>query len=138
MKQLNQTSFTVLLAPKKWLTTITMVFLAFMANTQLAMAKTSPNLVITGADVKNMRAAIQSEGQFKSTFLTSKASVDEHRAIYEALKSRDAKAARTLMREHLMRVIDGILQATEVEAVEAARKQVIKSRERLSKTRGLI
>ena len=77
MKQLNQTSFTVLLAPKKWLTTITMVFLAFMANTQLAMAKTSPNLVITGADVKNMRAAIQSEGQFKSTFLTSKASVDE-------------------------------------------------------------
>jgi GntR family hexuronate regulon transcriptional repressor len=67
-----------------------------------------------------------------------KPSFDEHRAIYEALKSRDAKAARTLMREHLMRVIDGILQATEVEAVEAARKQVIKSRERLSKTRGLI
>ena len=67
-----------------------------------------------------------------------KPSVDEHRAIYEALKSRDAQAARILMREHLMRVIDGILQATEVEAVEAARKQVIKSRERLSKTRGLI
>ncbi|MFT6249007.1 MAG: hypothetical protein ACJAZQ_002219 [Cognaticolwellia sp.] len=41
------------------------------------------------------------------------------------------------MREHLMRVIDGILQATEVEAVEAARKQVIKSRERFSKTRAL-
>ncbi|ASP48648.1 FadR/GntR family transcriptional regulator [Cognaticolwellia beringensis] len=66
-----------------------------------------------------------------------KPSVEEHRAIYEALKAHDAQAARALMREHLMRVIDGILQATEVEAVEAARKQVIKSRERFSKTRAL-
>jgi len=66
-----------------------------------------------------------------------KPSVEEHRAIYEALKAHDAQAARSLMREHLMRVIDGILQATEVEVAEAARKQVIKSRERFSKTRTL-
>tara|TARA_B100000809_G_scaffold19840_1_gene17455 strand:+ start:25611 stop:26378 length:768 start_codon:yes stop_codon:yes gene_type:complete len=66
-----------------------------------------------------------------------KPSVDEHREIYEALKSRDAKTARDLMRAHLMRVIDGILEATEVEAVEAARKQTIKIRERFSQTRKL-
>ena len=66
-----------------------------------------------------------------------KPSVEEHRDIYEALKAHDAHAARALMREHLMRVIDGILQATEVEAVEAARKKVTKSRERFSTTRML-
>ncbi|MCI2285117.1 FadR family transcriptional regulator [Colwellia sp. MSW7] len=67
-----------------------------------------------------------------------KPSVDEHREVYEALKAHDAKSARALMRAHLMRVIDSILQATEVEAVEAARKQVLKSRERYSKTLNLI
>ena len=66
-----------------------------------------------------------------------KPSVEEHRDIYGALKAHDSHAARTLMREHLMRVIDGILQATEVEAVEAARKKVTRSRERFSTTRML-
>jgi DNA-binding FadR family transcriptional regulator len=66
-----------------------------------------------------------------------KPSVDEHREVYEALKAHDAQASRVLMRAHLMRVIDGILQATEVEAVEAARKQVNKSRERFDRTRTL-
>jgi len=66
-----------------------------------------------------------------------KPSVEEHREVYEALKAHDAQSARALMRAHLMRVIDSILQATEVEAVEAARKQVLKSRERFSRTRTL-
>ncbi|MDO6446959.1 FadR/GntR family transcriptional regulator [Colwellia sp. 1_MG-2023] len=64
-----------------------------------------------------------------------KPSVEEHREVYEALKARDPQAARELMRAHLMRVIDSILEATEVEAVEAARHQVTKNRERFSKTR---
>jgi DNA-binding FadR family transcriptional regulator len=64
-----------------------------------------------------------------------KPSVEEHREIYEALKAHDAQSARVLMRTHLMRVIDGILEATEIEAVEAARKQVVKSRERFGRTR---
>jgi GntR family hexuronate regulon transcriptional repressor len=61
--------------------------------------------------------------------------VDEHRKVYEALKAHDAQAARNLMRAHLLRVIDGILEATEIEAVEAARNQTLKSRERFSKAR---
>ncbi len=64
-----------------------------------------------------------------------KPSVDEHREIYEALKSHDAKAARDLMRAHLTRVIDSILKATEIEAVEAVRNQATKTRERFSKIR---
>jgi GntR family hexuronate regulon transcriptional repressor len=63
--------------------------------------------------------------------------VDEHRKVYEALKAHDAQAARNLMRAHLLRVIDGILEATEIEAVEAARNQTLKSRERFSKARKL-
>tara|TARA_R110002167_G_scaffold55802_8_gene158454 strand:+ start:102 stop:869 length:768 start_codon:yes stop_codon:yes gene_type:complete len=66
-----------------------------------------------------------------------KPSVEEHREVYEALKAHNAQAARELMRGHLMRVIDGILEATEVEAVEAARNQVTKCRERYSMTRNL-
>ena len=77
MKLLNQTSFTLPFTAKKWLGAISIVLFALVGNTQLAMAKTSPNLVITVADVKNMRAAIKDEGQFKRTFLASKASVDE-------------------------------------------------------------
>ena len=80
MKPLNQTSFTVSFAPRKWLASFAMVFVLLMVNTQLAIAKDSPNLVITGADVQNMRAAIKNEGQFKRTFIASKASVDQQLA----------------------------------------------------------
>ena len=63
-----------------------------------------------------------------------KPSVEEHREIYNALKEHDAQGARSAMRAHLMRVIDSMLEATEIEAVEAARKKVTKSRDRFSRT----
>lgn len=66
-----------------------------------------------------------------------KPSVDEHREIYKALKERNAQKARLLMRTHLTRVIESILQATEVEALEAARKKALQSRERFSRTHKL-
>ncbi|GAB56626.1 exu regulon transcriptional regulator [Glaciecola punicea ACAM 611] len=59
-----------------------------------------------------------------------KPSVEEHREVYKALKAHDADSSRRLMREHLMRVIDDILEATEIEAVEDARDQSRKARER--------
>ena len=64
-----------------------------------------------------------------------KPSVEEHREIYNALKARDPKAARDATRGHLLRVIDSILEATEIEAVEAARKEVTKNRVRFGKSR---
>jgi GntR family transcriptional regulator, hexuronate regulon transcriptional repressor len=56
--------------------------------------------------------------------------IDEHRAIVAALRMRDAKHARAAMRKHLARVIEGLLEATEVEEIEKARAQVQAQRSR--------
>lgn len=50
--------------------------------------------------------------------------IDDHRSLLEALKARDPQRARKAMREHLERVIEAILAATELEAVERAREEV--------------
>ena len=55
--------------------------------------------------------------------------IGEHRRILAALKKRDPKAARNAMREHLGRVIDGLLLATESEAVSSARKKAVSKRQ---------
>jgi DNA-binding FadR family transcriptional regulator len=47
----------------------------------------------------------------------------EHRRVFEALKARDPAAARQAMRDHLERVIDHLLHATETEAVERAKQE---------------
>jgi GntR family transcriptional regulator, hexuronate regulon transcriptional repressor len=49
--------------------------------------------------------------------------ISEHRRILAALRKRDPKAARNAMREHLGRVIDGLLEATETDALDSARKK---------------
>jgi len=54
--------------------------------------------------------------------------IGEHRRILAALRKRDPKAARAAMRDHLERVIDGLLVATENEAVDDARKKVSNKR----------
>jgi GntR family transcriptional regulator, hexuronate regulon transcriptional repressor len=56
--------------------------------------------------------------------------VAEHRAIVEALRARDPDAARAAMRAHLSRVLDYLLDATEVEAIEETRRQMQAQRER--------
>jgi DNA-binding FadR family transcriptional regulator len=55
---------------------------------------------------------------------------DEHQAILAALRKRDPHAARNAMRDHLRRVIDSLLQATESEAIEQARATVAATRQR--------
>jgi GntR family hexuronate regulon transcriptional repressor len=59
--------------------------------------------------------------------------IGEHRRILAALKKRDPKAARAAMRDHLGRVIDGLLVATESEAVDNARKKVDSQRNEYSR-----
>jgi len=49
--------------------------------------------------------------------------LEEHREIFQALKARDPQAARAAMRDHLTRVIDGLLAATESEAMQRVRKE---------------
>lgn len=58
--------------------------------------------------------------------------VAEHRAIVEALRLRDPNAARAAMRDHLSRVLDYLLDATEVEALEEAKAKVAAQRTRFS------
>ena len=55
--------------------------------------------------------------------------MDEHAAIVAALAARDPRAARQAMRDHLARVIDGLLQATETEAMEKAREEAAHRRD---------
>lgn len=50
--------------------------------------------------------------------------IDEHQGILQALRARDPAAARAAMRDHLARVIDGLLVATELDTMERARAEV--------------
>jgi DNA-binding FadR family transcriptional regulator len=59
--------------------------------------------------------------------------INEHAAIMRALRARDAKGARDAMRAHLSSVIEAVLEATEVEAVERARAAVAAQRERFTR-----
>jgi DNA-binding FadR family transcriptional regulator len=56
--------------------------------------------------------------------------VDEHAAILQALRNRAPEAARRAMREHLTRVLDSLLAATEVQEVEQARARIAAERKR--------
>ena len=44
--------------------------------------------------------------------------IEEHAAIVRALKRRDPDAARAAMHEHISRVIEDLLEVTEVEEIE--------------------
>lgn len=59
--------------------------------------------------------------------------IDEHQVILAALRAGNPKAARTAMRDHLGRVIDGLLHATELDALERARAEVEAKRSDLAR-----
>jgi GntR family transcriptional repressor for pyruvate dehydrogenase complex len=59
--------------------------------------------------------------------------IEEHQVILEALRRRDPAAARTAMRDHLARVIEGLLQATEIDTMERARAEVAGKRSELAR-----
>ena len=50
--------------------------------------------------------------------------IDDHQAILSGLRERNPAAARRAMRDHLARVIEGLLTATETDALERARAEV--------------
>jgi DNA-binding FadR family transcriptional regulator len=56
--------------------------------------------------------------------------IDEHAAILDALRQRSPEAARRAMREHLTRVLDSLLAATEVHELEQARARIAAERKR--------
>ncbi len=62
---------------------------------------------------------------------------EEHRKIYEAIRSQDANAAREAMRAHLVRVSDDLLQVTELEMIEQARRAIKEQRQRIGAGRNV-
>lgn len=58
--------------------------------------------------------------------------IGEHRAIVDALRAHDAAGARAAMRNHLERVLNYLLDATEVEAIEEAKAKIAAQRSRYS------
>ncbi len=63
--------------------------------------------------------------------------VEEHKAIVDALKRRDAADARGAMRTHLNHVIDYLLVETEEQAIAKARQSVASTRERFGRSAAL-
>lgn len=63
--------------------------------------------------------------------------IKHHRKILAALKARDPKRARAEMREHLENVIEGLLAATEIEAVEQARADAVRKRSEYARRRAV-
>ena len=63
--------------------------------------------------------------------------IDEHRELLEALRARDPQWARRAMRDHLERVIEGLLVATEMEALERARNEVAAKRSEYARRRAI-
>ena len=58
--------------------------------------------------------------------------VDEHQAIFDALKNRDAAAARTAMHGHFSRILNKLIAAKEAEQFEEVRRKAEECRERFS------
>ena len=58
--------------------------------------------------------------------------IDEHNLIVDSLRTRDPERARAAMRGHLTRVLESIMEATEVHEMEQARARVAQQRRRYS------
>jgi DNA-binding FadR family transcriptional regulator len=56
--------------------------------------------------------------------------MQEHRAVFDALRDRNPAAAREAMRDHFRRLIENMLDATERQALEEVQKRASQSRER--------
>lgn len=63
--------------------------------------------------------------------------IAEHRAIVDALKMRDPAKARAAMRAHLNRVLDYLLDATEVETIQQVKDRMAEQRSRYAGTDSL-
>ena len=62
---------------------------------------------------------------------------EEHALIVAALRARDSAKARQLMRDHLARVIESLLAATEADSIERARLKMIERSYDFAKRAGI-
>jgi len=103
----------------------------------LAIAKASGNVVVH--HVVKMLWQIRMEHAPVRTVYDSVCVEDsdarsaEHQAVFDALRERDARAARIAMREHFRRLFESMLDVTEEQALEEIRQKASKSRQRFLK-----
>lgn len=79
------------------------------------------------AEVRQVHAAICAEEDARDRRA-------EHADILEALKNRNAEAARCAMQHHFRRLLESMIDVTEEQALEELRRKVSQSRERYLKT----
>ena len=100
----------------------------------LAIARATRNTAIyeTVARLWELRLTSPECAQLHALARTAniKPVVDEHRAVLDALRARDPKAARAAMRAHLSAVLDYLLFATEEQTVDEAGVSVGAKRKR--------
>ena len=79
-----------------------------------------------------MRTEIESVKQVYQSVCSEDPTVrgDEHADIVEALRNRDANAARQAMRQHFTRMLESMLDVTHERALEELHKKSTESRER--------
>jgi len=104
----------------------------------LAIAKATRNTAIIDAISRlwDLRAASAEAALLHAKARTAniKPVVDEHAAVFEALRNRSPEAARAAMRTHLSHVIESLLFATEEQQILMARKAAQANRERYAWT----
>jgi DNA-binding FadR family transcriptional regulator len=98
----------------------------------IARATRNAAMIMTVERLWQLRASSPETALLLSKARTAKVKpvVEEHRAVADALRSRDPVRARAAMRAHLGAVLDHLLFATEEAAVEEARAAARKKRDR--------
>lgn len=105
----------------------------------IARASRNSALLAICEDLWNRREASPlTQTMYQSVRLEGvRPSINEHWAIHSALAAGDPRAARAAMRTHLSRVIETMLRATEIEAVEEAKRRVSVDRQRFTQLTGI-
>ncbi|WP_298283462.1 FadR/GntR family transcriptional regulator [Novosphingobium sp.] len=108
----------------------------------LAIARATNNSAMIGV-VQQLWETRRSSPQCALVFEKSRAAgckpvVAEHLAIVEALAARDPAGARAAMRAHLGRVLDYLLDATALDVIEEAQRQIDQQRVRFGEARLMV
>jgi DNA-binding FadR family transcriptional regulator len=101
----------------------------------LTLARASGNAAIVSGieDLWEMRQQSSScVTTLRRVRCPSEDSMNEHRQILAALRARDSKAARLALHAHFNRVIEGLLDLAEADAVEQTRQRMAEQRRALS------
>ena len=100
----------------------------------LTIARATDNPVITDAIERlwQLRTEVPAIKQAYDSIcgLSPDARLREHRDIVDGLRARDPEGARAAMRRHFGCIIEAMLSAAEQQAIEAARRRTLETRER--------